>query len=77
MVSRADRVILALLGVLIRSPSEKLKRYYASPYLPDAISDNRNIRKLVYRISGLFQLIQLLEGRVRGRFVHMMLLNHE
>lgn len=40
VVSLADRLILALLGDLIRSPPEK--RYYASPYLPDAISDNSN-----------------------------------
>lgn len=69
MVPMADRVILALLGGLITSPSEKLKRYYALPYLPDAISDNsseinpkwpeRSSVKLIYRISGSFQLIQL------------------
>lgn len=68
VTSVASRYLRSARGVLIESPSEE--RYYASPYLPDAISDksNANINtnwparmsvRSVYHISGLSQLIQV------------------
>lgn len=61
----ADRVILGLLGGSITSRFKKVKRFYALPYLPDAISDNTSYPNkkngIGYAVKIFFCTLHLLE----------------